>query len=59
MPYSPLSLILIVVLVIILLGGVGGTRWGVPLGYGGGPYSISLITVLLVVVIVLALTGKL
>jgi uncharacterized membrane protein len=56
---SPLGLVLVVILVLVLLGGLGGERWGVPYGYGGGHYGVGLVGVLLIIIIVLLLTGRL
>jgi hypothetical protein len=55
---SPLGIVLIIILIIVMFGGVGGSRWGVPYGYGGGHYGIGLMGVLLIIVIVLLLSGR-
>jgi hypothetical protein len=55
---STLGIILVILLVVILLGGVGGDRFGLPYGYGGGHYGIGVVGIVLIVVIILLLTGR-
>ena len=56
---SPLGVVLLVVLVLVLFGGIGGPRFGVPLGYGAGYYGIGGVGLVLVILIVLLLVGRL
>lgn len=56
---SPLGVVLLVVLVLVLFGGIGGPRFGVPLGYGAGYYGIGGVGLVLVILIVLLLLGRL
>jgi hypothetical protein len=55
---SILGIVLLIVLVLILLGGVGGSY--APWGYGYGLHhgGIGLVGILLIIVIVLAATGR-
>jgi Protein of unknown function (DUF3309) len=55
-----ISLILIIILIIILIGGVGGPHLGAPWPYafGYGANGVSILGLLLVVLIILALLGK-
>jgi hypothetical protein len=55
---SPLGIVLVVILIIILLGGVGGDRIGLPYGYGAGHYGIGIVGILLIVLVVLLLMGR-
>jgi hypothetical protein len=54
MGHSMLGTVLIVLLILILIGAV--PRWGYSTGWGYGPSGI--VGVLLIVVLVLALTGR-
>jgi hypothetical protein len=50
-----MELLLIIVLVLLLVGGL--PRWGYSRGWGYGPSG--LVSLILIVVIILALTGRL
>jgi Protein of unknown function (DUF3309) len=54
---SPIRLILLVVLVLVLVGGLGGERWGVPYGYGAGHYGVGGVSVVLVILLIVFLAG--
>jgi hypothetical protein len=58
---STLGLVLVILLVVILLGGLGGPYVGAPwpAHYGVGYGGMSVVGIILIVVVILALTGRL
>ena len=56
---STLGLVLVVIVILALIGGLGGERWGVPYGYGVGNYGIGGVGVILVAIVLLWALGYL
>lgn len=57
---SLLATVLVVILILILLGGVGGPYVGAPwpAHYGVGYGGMGIVGIILIVILILALTGR-